>query len=131
MAANLEYACSIPHCGKSPNVVQSAHTGGENAVPKVLTAEERAKRWAEYEKTHKTRPKKSPAERIAAKKKNNAQWRKENAKTVTVTLSNSSGIPEALQKAIEKTGDTEAGYVRKALIEKLRRNHLLPKVEEE
>ncbi len=52
-------------------------------------------------------------------------WKKENTKTVTFRLMNSSGIPNALKLAEQNSGKTKSGYIIAALKEALIRDGYL------
>lgn len=47
------------------------------------------------------------------------KWRKENTKQYALRVTNSSGIPAALEKASIDTGMTQIEYIRNAVLEKL------------
>ena len=49
----------------------------------------------------------------------NDQWRKENTKLYSLRVTNASGIPAAIQKACQATGQAPSEYLREALLEKL------------
>lgn len=56
----------------------------------------------------------------------NDEWKKENTTVVRVRFVNSSGIPAALEKAIELKKTTMPQYVRQAIVEKLERDGFPP-----
>ena len=79
-------------------------------MPKILTAEERAKKWSEN------------AQKNAERK---AERRREFTKTYTVRVSIGSGIYNGIEKAAKNIGIQQASYLRMALIEKLQREGYL------
>lgn len=53
------------------------------------------------------------------------EWKAQNTMWVSVRIQNSSGIPDSLQKALEKTGKTKNGYIIESIREKLIRDGYL------
>ena len=54
------------------------------------------------------------------------KWQKENTQFIGIRIQNSSGIPEALMRALEDTGKTKNAYIIDAIREKLQRDGYLP-----
>ena len=54
------------------------------------------------------------------------KWQKENTQFIGIRIQNSSGIPEALMRALEDTGKTKNGFIIDAIREKLQRDGYLP-----
>ena len=79
-------------------------------MPKILTSEERAKRWTENAKKNEARK--------AAK-------RKISTKTYEVRVAKSTGIYNGIEKAAKTIGIQPGTYLRMALIEKLQRDGYL------
>lgn len=53
------------------------------------------------------------------------EWQAKNTMWVSIRIQNSSGIPEALTVALEKSGKTKNGYIIEAIREKLIRDGYL------
>ena len=85
-------------------------------MPKVLTSEERAKRWTENAKKNEARK--------AAK-------RKISTKTYTVRVAKGSGLYGGIEKAAKTIGIQPGNYLRMALIEKLQKDGFLKGVPED
>lgn len=75
-------------------------------MPKILTAEERAKRWAAMDKSKIKEPK--------------VNTNKSESKTYTVTLLKRSAVYFIFEKTVAEMGIQPGKYLREALIEKLK-----------
>ena len=56
-------------------------------------------------------------------------WKAENTVRYHFRLSKNTGIPDALRKMTEKTGETDIAYIRRVVTESLIRDGYLPKPE--
>ena len=88
-------------------------------MPKVLTWAERMKKFEEKQRETEVKRasvvKKSPKQQ----KQEKAAYQKENTKVYSLRITNSSGIPTALEKMTADTGLSATEYLREALLEKL------------
>jgi hypothetical protein len=57
----------------------------------------------------------------------NEKWKAENTVRYHFRLSKNTGVPEALQKMRETTGETELEYIRRVVTESLIRDGFVPK----
>lgn len=61
----------------------------------------------------------------------NDRWKREHTKLIQLRISYASGIPDILEKAQSETGLTPTRYMRKALINELKRDGYMPENAEE
>ena len=59
-----------------------------------------------------------------------AVWQKENTRAYQIRLTRSTGLIDAMERMAETSGIKPATYIRKALIEKLRRDGYIAEVPE-
>ena len=55
------------------------------------------------------------------------KWQKENTQFIGIRIQNSSGIPAALNKALEESGKTKNAYIIESIREKLIRDGYMQK----
>ena len=61
------------------------------------------------------------------KRRKELQWQKEQTTQYNLRIMNVTGIPEALQKAATKTGETTPQYIKAAIVQRLQKDGFLPK----